>query len=306
MAIALNSRRITMIVAIVAAALAGILTIRYLSSVQRAPETSAVVSQRYVLIAGRTIHAHERIGPDMLTKVSRPETAVEPGAFAEPHEALGTVALISIPEGSTLTRSKVGVPAALGVTAKLRNGMRAISIPVDFIKSVSSLTAPGDRVDVLATNVHGHNHVTRTIIRGAVVLAVNTALEATDSSASPGPQSSTGPVSVTLGVTPDQANLLNYADVTTSLRLALRPPKEPIRAFPVQAMDFSDDQSLAAAPVYRAPVVSNVPAPLIAAPAPAVGMPPPSVPAPAPTAPATAPKPSILIIEGDAIVAGQR
>jgi len=300
MALALNSRKITLIVAVVAAALAGILTIRYLSGIQRSPDTPAVVAQRYVLIAGRTIHAHEKIVPDMLTRVSRPETAVQPGALAEPHEAAGTVALIAIPEGDTLTQSKLAVPAALGVTAKLQNGMRAVSIPVDFIKSVSSLVSPGDRVDVLATNTRGRSHPTRTIIRGALVLAVNTTLEATDAAPSPGPGTPSGPISVTLGVTPAQANLLTFADINTTLRLALRPPKEPIRAFPVQSIDVGGDDVPAAPPLRNDPPV--IPPPAYPVPAPMANVPAPAVPASAPRAPV---KSGILVIEGDTVVAGQ-
>lgn len=305
MAFALNSRRITLIVAIVAAALAGLLTIRYLSGIQHTPDTPAVVAQRYVLIASRSIKAHEKIAPDMLTKVSRPVTAIEPGALAEPREAVGTIALIAIPEGSTLAQSKIGVPAALGVTAKLETGMRAISIPVDFIKSVSALVSPGDRVDVLATTTHGRSHPTRTVIRGALVLAINTSLETTDPAASPAPAPATAPISVTLAVTPDQANLLTYADINTTLRLALRPPKEPIRSFPVQPVDVGEDPA-PAADDSRAPVAGdarNVPPPANPIAPPAANVPPPAAPVAAPAAPA---RPAILVIEGDSVVAGSR
>lgn len=315
MALAMNSRRITLIVAIVAAALAGIFTVRYLTGVQRPTDPAYVATQRYVLVAGRSIRAHEKITADMLTKVSRPEGSVEPDALAEPREAIGTVALIAIPRGDALTRSKVGVPAELGITAKLRNGMRAVSIPVDFIKSVSSLVSPGDRVDVLATSTRGRSHPTRTVIRGAVVLAVNTALEATDPSASPAPAAPTGPVSVTLGVTPDQANLLTYADINTTLRLALRPPKEPIRAFPVQPIDVGSEDAPAASN-DRSEGSHNVPPPPNPVAAPVLNVPAPAVPAPAPmpvplpvaavAAPAAPAKASILVIEGDTVVAGQR
>lgn len=296
-----------MIVAIVAAALAGILTIRYLSGIQHAPDAPVVVAQRYVIIASRTIYAHEKIVPDMLTKVSRPETAVEPGALAEPREAVGSIALASIPDGSTLTRSKIGVPAALGVTAKLENGMRALSIPVDYIKSVSSLVEPGDRVDVLATSTRGRGGQTRTVIRGALVLAVNSALAASDPSAPAPAQANAGPVSVTLAVTPAQANLLTYADITTTLRLALRPPKEPIRAFPVQSIDVGDQAADPAPPQSRpAESHANVPAPANPVAVPQSSVPAPSVPAAPPAVRDAPPHGTILVIEGDSIVAGQR
>ncbi|GAC1306770.1 MAG: hypothetical protein NVSMB19_19160 [Vulcanimicrobiaceae bacterium] len=304
MALALNSRRITLIVAVVAAALAGILTIRYLSGIQRSPDSPTVVAQRFVIVAGRTIRAHEKIVPAMLVRTSRPESAVDRGALAETREAVGSIALIAIPEGDTLTHAKIGVPAALGVTAKLQNGMRAISIPVDFIKSVSSLVAPGDRVDVLATSTRGHAHPTRTVIRGALVLAVNTSLEPPDAAPSPGPGAPVAPVSVTLGVTPEQANVLTYADINTTLRLALRPPKEPIRAFPVQAVDAGGDEA-PPAPVYHAnDVAPYIPPPVNPAPAPAANVPAPALPVAAPAA-VPAPAKAILVIEGDTVVAGQ-
>ncbi len=306
MAIALNSRRITLIVAVTVALIAGLLTIRYLNGAQHATDQQATVPTRSVIVASRTIHPRERIVGEMLTRVMKPTDQVEVGTFGEVRQALNNIALIEIPEGAPLTEAKVGVPASIGITGKLSPGLRAISIPVDFIKSVSALVAPGDRVDVLASNTRGRAHPTRAIIRGALVLAVNTILE--PSVAPTGTAASTtGPASVTLAVTPDQANLLTFADNNTLLRLALRSPKEPIRAYPVQEVDVGDDgagsvsrpaASSSEPSVYIVPPAvpvqapGNVAAPLAPVVAPAVGVP-------------QARKP-ILVIEGDQIVAGQR
>jgi Flp pilus assembly protein CpaB len=46
------------------------------------------------------------------------------------------------------------------------------------------------------------------------------------------------PLVVTLQVTPAQANLLVMADLNSNLRLALRPPQEPARSQPVEALVF--------------------------------------------------------------------
>ncbi len=314
MAFALNSRRITLIVAVTVALAAGLLTIRYLSTAPHPAEDVATVATRPVVIANRTIRAHEKILPEMLTRVTRPVAQSEPGTFAEPRQAMGNIALIEIPEGASVTEAKVGVPAAVGVTGKLRPGLRAISIPVDFIKSVSSLVSPGDRVDVLASNTRGKPHPTRTIIRGALVLAVNTNLDPVPQ-ASPGTAAS-APVAVTLAVTPEQANLLTFADNSTLLRLALRSPTEPIRSYPVQDLDVGDDSGSgggAARPASR-----QEPSVYIVPPASATSsggnVPPPAAPATAPGqttgAPAgadvSAARKPILVIEGDQIVAGQR
>ncbi len=275
----LNSRRTTLIIAIVVAAAVGLLTVRYLTTV--APPAPAVVDTRAVVVASREIHPHEKIQPDMLTLVRRPVDQIVPGAVSDPKAAEGDVSLIAISEGAPLTDTEIGRPAQIGITGKLAHGLRAVSIPVDYVKSVSALVEPGDRVDVLASVAHGGARVppTRAIIRGALVLAVNSTLEATDAS-SPAPGGPAAPASVTLAVTAAQADLLTFADLNTTLRIALRDPNEPARSEAVEPLVLPD----------LAP-----PAPALAPPA-AVSVPPmPSVSGAPPQ-----PKPStILVIIGD-------
>jgi len=306
MAFALDSRRITLIVAVTMALAAGLLTIRFLNTAQRPTEETTTIPTRPVLVASRRIHVHERIVPEMVTRVMRPATQVEAGAFGESRQALGTVALIEIPEGSPLTDAKLGTPTAVGVTGKLRPGLRAISIPVDFIKSVSALVVPGDRVDVLASNTRGRPRPTRAIIRGALVLAVNTVIEPTAQPSPTAANAAIGPSSVTLAVTPEQANLLTFADNTTALRLALRSPTEPIRSYPVQELDIGAvDENAASQP--HPPLRANDPPVFIMPPsAPALNVPAPAAPAPVPQADVPLVQKPVLVIEGDRIVAGQR
>ena len=306
MAIALNSRRITVIVAVTVALIAGLLTIRYLNGAQHATEVATTVPTRSVIVASRAIHPHERIVAEMLARVTKPIDQVEVGTYSEVRQALNNIALIEIPEGAPLTEAKVGVPASIGITGKLTPGLRAVSIPVDFIKSVSSLVAPGDRVDVLASNTRGRARPTRAIIRGALVLAVNAILEPNVAPSGASAATTSAPVSVTLAVTPDQANLLTYADDNTLLRLALRSPKEPIRAFPVQEIDIGDESGVPAprsAPHSGEPSVYIVP-PAVPAQAPG-NVPAPSAPVVAPGAGVPQARKPILVIEGDQIVAGQ-
>ncbi len=237
----MNSRRITLIVAIVLAVTTGLLTLRYLNSVNQTAQV-AVVESKPVVIASRDIPTRAKITPDMLTLVKRPANQVEPGAISDPHLAIGDVSLIAIPMNSTITDSKIGQPAAVGLTARIKPGMRAVTIPVDAIKSVNGLIQPGDRVDVLASVQKGSGDRPRTyaIIRGALVLALNSTIEPTpDESPAPG-TSGNVPQTVTLGVTVQQADLLTVADLNTTLRLALRSPNEPLRAEAEEPLDFQD------------------------------------------------------------------
>jgi pilus assembly protein CpaB len=276
-----NSSRITLIVAIVLAVTTGLLTLRYLNSVNQTAQV-AVVESKPVVIASRDIPTRAKITPDMLTLVKRPANQVEPGAISDPHLAIGDVSLIAIPMNSTITDSKIGQPAAVGLTARIKPGMRAVTIPVDAIKSVNGLIQPGDRVDVLASVQKGSGDRPRTyaIIRGALVLALNSTIEPTpDESPAPG-TSGNVPQTVTLGVTVQQADLLTVADLNTTLRLALRSPNEPLRAEAEEPIDFQD-----ATPAPQHPPQPAVP-PVVAV--------------------AKKERPSVTIVDGDKLIQGNQ
>jgi pilus assembly protein CpaB len=297
-----NTRRITLLVAVVLAIGTGVLTLRYLSSVnQQAQQQQQQVELKHVIIANHDIPARAKITPDMLTSVSRPANEVPQQALSDPKQAEGDVALITIPQGSPLTSATIGQPAEVGLTFRLKPGMRAVSIPVDKVKAVSGLIQPGDKVDVMASVKSGAGipPKTFTIIRGATILAINTQLEqtGTDAAASPAPDGSGagGGATVTLGVTPGQADLLTVADLNTTLRLALRSPQEPVRSLPAEPLEFADLGS------------TNVPAPTVAAVAP-------TLPYPVPTpggamqnlsVPAPRNDDGIEIIDGDKVISAQ-
>jgi Flp pilus assembly protein CpaB len=108
--------------------------------------------------------------------------------------------------------------------------MRAVSISIDRVKGVAGLIQPGDRVDVIAVPPRLGNEVPRAaaILRGVLVLAMGNEVETTSATPAPENQNLT---TVTLALTPAQVDLLASADLNTTLRLALRPPKEPVGKF---------------------------------------------------------------------------
>jgi pilus assembly protein CpaB len=288
-----NTRRVTLIIAIVLAVGTGILVLRYFQSINNT-QTQAAVELKPVVLTNVDIPARGKITADMLTVAKRPATDVDPGVLGDPKQADGDVALISIPAGTVLTASNVGTPATVGLPTRLKPGERAVSIPVDRVKSVSGLIQPGDRVDVLATVNKGPGipPKTFTIIRGAMVLAINSQLEQSAAAAAgstPPPVDTTGAGTVTLGVTAAQADLLTVADINATLRLALRSPEEPVRSLPEERLVFAD---------LGSPQNASAPAPL--------NVPPPLAPAPVPglkSAPA-AHGPLVTVIDGDKIISG--
>ncbi len=270
----MNTRRITLIVAVVLALGTGVLTLRYLSSIQsQADVRQQDVQMRPIVVAARDIPARAKIVPEMLTRSQRAVSEIEPGALSDEKQAEGDIALITIPAGSTLTATKVGRPVEVGLTVRLKPGMRAISIPVDRVKAVSGLIQPGDRVDVLASvpRAPGLQPKAVTIIRGALVLAINQALETAGATPSP---DNMNLVTVTLGIAVNQADLLTMADLNTTLRLALRSPQEPVRSMLAENLVFPDapdsSRPAAAGPSQGFP---GVPPPFFAARPPAVSKP---------------------------------
>lgn len=278
----MNTRRITLLLAILLAIGTGWLTLNYINNVKKS--TLANNTPRTVVVAALDIPARTTITASMLRQSSLPTSVVERDALANPADAAGQLSLITIPAGSQLTASKVGHPEDVGMSVRLAPGRRAVSIQIDRVKGISGLLQPGDRVDVLAIPPRASNGQlphTAAILRGIRVLAVGASLETTSATPSPDYQNST---TVTLEVTPQQADLLASADANTTLRLALRSPREPLNSQPTESLELPITQ-VAAAPAPARPAA--------VAPAPA--------PAPQPAAAQQPQHGNIMIIDGDRI-----
>jgi pilus assembly protein CpaB len=291
----MNTRRMTLLIAIVLALGTGYLTISYLGSLRA--EAPQQVTMRTVIVAGQDIPARAKITAEMLKVEQRNAAEVDPDAVVDGKQAVGTLALITIPAGGAITQSKIGRPVDIGLTPRLQPGMRAVSIGIDRVKGVSGLVQPGDRVDVIAIPPKVTNHPKAyTIMRGAIVLALGNELEQAGATPAPGAQDLT---TVTLEVTPKQADMLAMADLNTTLRLALRAPKENVRSFPTEQLVFENTENNGAGGGGAA------------APAPASNVPPPYMFNPGPphdqgsSNVAVRPRSDVTVIDGDKVVQGQ-
>lgn len=59
-------------------------------------------------------------------------------------------------------------------SARLSNGQRAVTVPVDEISSLSGMVEPGDRIDVVVSARHGKRSYTFTLLQNVPVLATGT------------------------------------------------------------------------------------------------------------------------------------
>jgi pilus assembly protein CpaB len=257
-----NARRIPLIVGLLLALGTGVLLLNYLGSLRGA---EAAVQMKRVYVAAQDVPARALLTDAFLTETRRPASEVDQDAVTDRKAIVGKYSLITIPAGSVVTNSKIGEAGANALPARLRLGMRAVSISIDRVKGVAGLIQPGDRVDVIAVPPRVGSEVPRAaaILRGALVLAMGNAVETTSATPSPDNQNLT---TVTLALTPQQVNLLASADLNTTLRLALRPPKEPIRAFAPEPLALGVPER----PHPNQPLYAPTPAPAAAAAPPAL------------------------------------
>jgi pilus assembly protein CpaB len=266
-----NARRIPLLIGLLLALGTGVLLLNYLTSLRASAQD---VQSKRVFVASRDIPARALLNDGFLTAATKPATEVDPDAVSDRKQIVGKYSLITIPAGSVVTSSKIGEAGANALPARLPIGMRAVSISIDRVKGVAGLIQPGDRVDVIAVPPRVGSEIPRAsaILRGALVLAMGNAVETTSATPSPDNQNLT---TVTLALTPKQVDLLASADLNTTLRLALRPPKEPIRAYPAEPLTLGvPDRGPAAPSAYAAPAPPMQPPAVVAAAKPQAASPP--------------------------------
>jgi pilus assembly protein CpaB len=199
---------------------------------------------RGVLTAAMRIPAKAHVTGTMLTTVQRQADQVQADALANPGDAIGQIAVIDIPEGGVVTSSALAKPTPPPTGLQVQKGMRAVTIPIDPVKGLAGLIKVGDHVDVMAIPPRGPGTPEAfTFLRDIRVLAIGsdtanpTAAAAATGTAQPTPAPAL-PSTVTLAVTPAQADLLASADINSTLRLALRSPGEPANSQPIQPLEY--------------------------------------------------------------------
>ena len=188
---------------------------------------------RQVFVPAAEIPIGTIITPERLSRMEITENAIGGEmllADAAGQEFLaGAVARQVLPQGVPIARSFVVRPGDRGfLAAVLPKGMRAITIPVDAIASLSGLALPGDRVDLILTySVSGDAgdgvRASETVLANLRVLAFDQRLgpeappEDKEGKAEGAPVAKTA----TLEVSPRQAEIITLAQTLGSLSLVL-------------------------------------------------------------------------------------
>jgi len=195
----------------------------YLETLQ-GPVTAAV-PQSDVVMARDTIPAHTRINAEMLEVRSVPVDMIHPEAGDDISFFVGGIARSEIIRGEQVLASRVHTDEMRATLSyRIPENMRAVAIPVNEITGVAGYITPGDLVDVLLTiedeEINEGALTTYTLFQKVEVLAIGELPREVED------DESRLVNTVTLKVTPEQAEVLAYSYQQGSFHLALRSPAD--------------------------------------------------------------------------------
>ena len=188
---------------------------------------NAALSQKEtieVVVASQDIDANTRITSAMITVAKVPKTAVRDGHYAKLTDVVGLITKSDILKGEQIIEDRLALrQEGTGLAYQIPDGMRAMSLPITETSGVAGYVNAGDLVDILVTYPSDKGMTTYTQIQKITVLAkgINPGTLGTGEIDNSGLTTS-----LTLLLTPDQAEILSYALLNGTINLTLRNPSD--------------------------------------------------------------------------------
>ena len=229
-----------------------VLTASWLSSQEAGDEQAATtdveapVSTVRVVVVRNDIPAGTTLSVPLLREMEVPGDTALAGAYASTNRLVGRVTRYPLVAGEQLVEGKlVGAEGETGegLAFSVPTGMRAVSVPFSEVMGAGGLVVPGDFVDIMVHTEYerlfgpedtipdgqGGRSIVVTVLQNVLVLAVGqTFTPAADSGRDPATlrsetaEAQPGARSVTLAVTPAQAQKIFFATQEGRFGLAMR------------------------------------------------------------------------------------
>lgn len=204
-------------IAILLAFLASVGVYRYLSEKGRMAEEARLQTVG-IVVAVVEIPVGTIINANQAAIIAWPKDLYPKDSFSSPKQVIGRVARRDFLRGEPIVESKL-VPSDKGgglLSLIVPKGKRAFSLRVNEVVGVGGFIVPDTKVDViLTTNIGSSQKVSKVILENMPVLAAGQIIE----------QKENKPITVntvTLSVTPDEAERLALAINDGTIQLALR------------------------------------------------------------------------------------
>ena len=220
----MNRQTRTLIVLVVAVAMAGVAAYLVYRVVTNIPVREVEVARRFQVVAAKDLGMGARITEADVKLVSWPEDNPIEGGFSEVSQVVGRGVLETIGLNEPVVQRKLAGPeAGAGLPPTIKEGMRALSLRVNDVVGVAGYVLPGTKVDVLVTLRESPNaatNMTRVVVDNVHVLAAGQVYDKEQ-----GRQGQAIPASVvTLMLTPEQAERVALAATEGQIMLTLRNP----------------------------------------------------------------------------------
>ncbi len=212
----MDNRRIALALVIALVVSAGA-TFMFYSKVRTArdtqPKTTKVVAAKDVLRAGTQLSA------DNIVLIDWPANITLQGAYTKIEDVVGRPLIQPVAANQPILESVLAQPGSgLGLTVRIPEGMRAVSVSSNAVVGVAGFLYPGSHVDILVTYrpLNEQNPITQTVLQNVEVLSAGQKIE-------PDPQGKPETVNVvTLLLNPVDSEKLVLATSQGSIQFALR------------------------------------------------------------------------------------
>ena len=157
----------------------GIVTVwamdQYLTNRSVALDENARAQMVTRIVAGQSLRAGQVLGFEDLSVHDLPHQWIGPDSFTpeQVHLLEGKVLLKDLQAGEPITRLSVTDPIPPALAEQLLPGRRAITMPVDYVNSLSGRLTPGDRIDLFVTFAHQGQRITTLLVSAVRVIATD-------------------------------------------------------------------------------------------------------------------------------------
>lgn len=181
--------------------------------------TAQTVAMKDVVIAAKPLNIGVTVKPGDVKLVKVPVDSFPKGAFSKVEEVIDRPTMSNILADEPVLEGRLaGRDSGLGLAPIIPVGMRAVAVRVNDVAGVAGFVFPGMRVDVLVTGrpPNSEGSMTKTCLQNIRVLSAGQTIQADNKGqALPAP-------TVTLLVTPEQAEILTLANQEGQIQLVLR------------------------------------------------------------------------------------
>jgi pilus assembly protein CpaB len=183
------------------------------------------VPTRNVVVASRDLP--EGVGIDRIALTTRayPVAAVPESAFNSVDSVVGRITRVPVFAGEAIVVGRLApIGVGPGLETKIAPGTRAMAVKINDVAGISGLLQPNSRVDVLVTLPEGsdrESQMAKIFMENMRVLSVGTEVQR-DNDGKP-----INATTVTLGVTPQEAERLAVAMNRGSIQLVMRGYGDP-------------------------------------------------------------------------------